>query len=320
MTLDAAPYFDAVAFGPESGAAFWAACDDGIRVRVGAWPLDGARGTVLIFPGRTEFVEKYGDCAARLAALGFAAMAVDWRGQGLADRLLPDRRVGHVTRFTDYQRDVQCLLEVARALNMPRPYHLLAHSMGGAIGLRAAMEGLDVASCAFTGPMWGIRLSRMMRPAAWLMSGASGLVGRGHLLPPSTTYESYVAVAPFEGNMLTSDPEIFDRMKRQIAEHPETALGGPSLTWLGGALRECRALSRRPSPRKPALCIVGALEQIVDIPAMQTRMADWPGGSLHLVPDARHEVLMERAEIRDDVYDRLDALFSGAEDTRARSA
>ena len=91
----------------------------------------------MMFPGRTEYIEKYGDCAAEFTGRGFAFLAVDWRGQGLADRLLDDVRVGHVDQFTDYQHDVQATLDLAADLNLPKPWFVIGHSMGGAIGLRA---------------------------------------------------------------------------------------------------------------------------------------------------------------------------------------
>ena len=117
------------------------------------WTFGG--GTVLMLPGRTEHAEKYGTTAERLAAAGYASAALDWRGQGLADRLLPDRRKGHVGQFADYQRDLDAFAAAVRE-TLPGPFYLLAHSMGGCIGLRGLMRGLDVAAAAFSAPMWGL--------------------------------------------------------------------------------------------------------------------------------------------------------------------
>lgn len=91
MQLDPAPLYTDIAPGPEGGQAHWAETSDGKRIRLGHWPCAGARGTVLLFPGRTEYIEKYGLCAADFARRGLATMAIDWRGQGLSDRLLQIR-------------------------------------------------------------------------------------------------------------------------------------------------------------------------------------------------------------------------------------
>ena len=52
----AAPFYADVADGPPGGRAVWLHAADGVRLRAGLWPLQGARGTVLLLPGRTEYV------------------------------------------------------------------------------------------------------------------------------------------------------------------------------------------------------------------------------------------------------------------------
>jgi len=129
--METAPFFEDIAFGPAGGAAHWLTTDDGARIRVGHWPFADAKGTVLMFPGRTEYIEKYGDAAREMQAHGYASVAIDWRGQGIADRFLPERRLGHVGTFADYQKDVRAVMDHVRALGLPEPYYLVAHSMGG---------------------------------------------------------------------------------------------------------------------------------------------------------------------------------------------
>lgn len=312
MDLQAAPFFTDIRPGPESGAAWWTHAADGVRIRIAAWPLENARGTLLLFPGRTEYVEKYGDMAREMAARGYAMLAIDWRGQGLADRLVPDTRVGHVEQFSDYQLDTDAALAVAEALDLPKPWHMLGHSMGGGIGLNAVMNGLPVTSCSFTGPMWGISIAPVVRQIGWTLAIVAPKVGFGHKLPPSTRYENYVARQPFEDNVLTRDAEMYDMMRDQIAAHPELAIGGPTLTWLREALKVTRMMAARPSPDLPCLTILGGAERIVDTDRIHARMAIWPKGELLVVPGAEHEVLMELPEIRNDLFDRLAAHFDAA--------
>ncbi len=79
MDLSPAPLFEDVAGGPPGGAAHWLRTGDGIRIRVGHWRPEGtAHGTVFLFPGRTEYVEKYGDAAREFTRRGLAMLAVDW--------------------------------------------------------------------------------------------------------------------------------------------------------------------------------------------------------------------------------------------------
>src|SRR5438445_13501933 len=66
---------------------------DGVSIRFARWPPPpGRKGTVCIFNGRTEFIEKYFEVARELHARGFAVATLDWRGQGLSERLLREPR------------------------------------------------------------------------------------------------------------------------------------------------------------------------------------------------------------------------------------
>ena len=308
MTAPAAPFFADVAEAPAGTTACWLTCADGVRIRAAFW-RGGTKGTVLLFPGRTEYIEKYGPAAAELAARGYAMITLDWRGQGLADRALPDRATGHVAHFRDYQTDVAALLDLTRRENLPQPYFLIAHSMGGAIGLRALYDGLPVRAAAFSAPMWGIRIHPALRPAAWALSTASRSIGQSHQYAPGTTPVTYVAEAPFADNVLTSDPRMYAFMQSQVRSHPELSLGGPSLHWLSEALRECLKLRRKASPKLPCLTALGTAERVVDTRPIHGRMARWPGGRLVMVPGAEHEVMMERPAIRTRFYDEACALF-----------
>ncbi len=312
MTLSAAPLFADVSPATLDGTAFWTKAADGVRIRLGVYRPEGATGTVLLFPGRTEYVEKYAPAAGELAQRGFATAVIDWRGQGLADRLLDDTRIGHVGLFADYQKDVVAMVSAVRELDMPEPFYLLGHSMGGCIGLRSLYEDLDVAAAAFTGPMWGIRIAPHLRPVAWALGRMMPAIGHGHRLPPGTILDSYVLTAPFEDNLLTSDEEMFEMMRLQLQAHPELALGGPSFVWLREALDETLALSRMPAPKVQADAFLGTNERIVHVGRIEARMRTWPNGVLHMIDGGEHEVLMEGPEARTSIFDTIAARFSQA--------
>ncbi len=307
---DEAPFFAEAADAPAEARSVWGAAPDGVRLRV-TLLARGEGGTVLLFPGRTEYAEKYGRVARALGARGLSVVTIDWRGQGLSARLLADAAIGHVVAFRDYQGDVAALLGAAGALGLPGPRHLLAHSMGGAIGLRALMEGLPVASVAFSAPMWGIVMGAGLRPIARALGWASRPFGLAARHAPGTGPASYTDAAPFEGNLLTTDREAYAFMRAQVVAHPALALGGPSLQWLHEALIEEVALARRPSPPVPCLCGLGSEEGIVSASVIRERMARWPGGRLEVHEGARHELMMERAAVREAFLSAVARHFSG---------
>ena len=304
-----APLHAEVADGPPGGRAVWLTASDGVRIRAGHWP-GGSRGTVVIVPGRTECIEKYGLVAADVVAAGYHAVVIDVRGQGLAARLLADPMVGHVGSFLDYFKDMQALLPLLD--DLPQPRFLLAHSMGGLIALRALHEGFPVTRAAFSSPMWGIRFARGMAPLARGVAGIANLFGRGGSYAPGTGPATYLVAAPFKDNTLTTDEATWGWMKRQVVAHPELSLGGPSFHWVQAALAECRTLMRRPAPDLPALAILGSAEKIVDAQAIHRRMGTWPGSRLVILPGAEHEVLMEAPRLRGEAIRAILEHFAAA--------
>ncbi len=310
--MQTAPLHDDVADAPPGGAAWWLTTSDGVRIRAAVWspaPTATAAGTVLVFPGRTEYAEKYGQVARAYTRAGYAVLVVDWRGQGLSDRALPDRRLGHVAHFGDYQRDVAAVLDLARLHDLPAPWFLVAHSMGGCIGLRALHAGLPVRAAAFSAPMWRIGFSAWEWPIAWGTGLTAPLLGLGNRLTPGELIDHLVVTGPFEDNDITTDRTMWDYIKSQADRYPDLALGGPTLSWLRAALLETARLSRRAPPELPAVTFLGGNESIVSGAAIRQLMARWPGGRLVEVPGAEHEIMMERPEVRQSFFETSMALF-----------
>jgi lysophospholipase len=293
-----APYHPEICNGPENGYAVWRKASDGVRLRIGLWPLEGAEKTVLIYTGRTEYIEKYAHIASDLHKAGYAVATLDWRGQGLSDRLIDEAYRGHVGAFSDYQKDVQTLIETVKSEGLPAPHAILAHSMGGAIGLRSLIDGLAVKGAVFSAPMWGILMSPALRPVAWGLSRVADLFGVGTTLAPGTEARSFILKEPFQDNSLTRDADMWAMMGNQIKTVPGLELGGPSLHWLREAMTECADLMRTSAPSMPCLTFLGDNERIVDAKDIHTKMAGWSQGTLHVVENAEHETFMDTPETR----------------------
>lgn len=306
--LTPAPFYGDVAEGPTGVDAWWVTSADDTRLRMAVWP-GGSKGTVLLFPGRTEYCEKYGRVAADLAAAGYGMAAFDWRGQGLADRPQHRRDMGHVVSFDEYREDVAAFRAALAALDVPSPWFLIGHSMGGAIGLRALHDGLPVQAAAFTAPMWGIQMKRFLKRVSRIVLRLAGPLGMGNAFAPTT---GPYAPMTFDDNPLTTDRDQFDYMTRQTTAHPDLTLGGPSNLWLKAALEETADLMRLPAPDLPALALVGTREKIVEPDAVLARMETWPRGRHITIQGAEHEVLMEAPARRRQALDEIIALFDAA--------
>lgn len=307
--MEEAPYFADVARGPDRVHCVWINSTDGTRLRAAYWP-GGDKGTVVLFPGRTEYVEKYGPAAIDLAHRGYSTVSIDWRGQGLADRLLDNTEVGHARDFGEFQHDAAALVATLQDLGASPPFHLMAHSMGGCIGLRTLLNDHPFDSAVFSAPMWGINLNLPLYVLARTLSVTAHAIGQGHrYVPGSSGDTSFLLDTPFKDNLLTTDAGMYDFLQNQVRTHPELSLGGPSMGWLHNALSECQVLMAAPAPDLPTLVFCGTEEAIVSKPRIQRRVANWPSAELVWIDGARHEVMMETPAMRAEFFDRSVAHF-----------
>ncbi len=281
------------------------------RLRYAWWnALGPARGTVLILPGRLEFIEKYAiEVVGELLSRGFAVVAFDWRGQGLSDRPLPDRDKGHIDRFETYLADLRLFLDTIVAPDMPKPLLALCHSMGGHLFLRSlALHGsVPFAAGVTIAPMTGLKRETLLRNVLRLTPPLRAverryLYGTGPFNP---------AKFPFEGNVLTHDERRFRFTEEWFAVDPRLSLGGPTIGWCRQALRSM-AVAQAPGVLEdidlPVLVVSAGQDDLVDSASHGPVAARLRHGELLTIDGARHEVLMETDDIRAQFWDAFDRL------------
>ncbi len=111
---------------------------DGLKIRYARYTCDEkvCRGIVVLLEGRSEFIEKYKETVDGLLDRKLDVFTFDWRGQGLSDRMLPNRFKGYVKTYNDYLMDLTRFMERHVSQRADLPVLMLAHSMGGHIALR----------------------------------------------------------------------------------------------------------------------------------------------------------------------------------------
>ncbi len=300
---------------PDGGQVMRVTARDGAPLRAVYWPArrEEPLGTVCILQGRAEFIEKYCETVADLLARGFAVVTFDWRGQGRSYRALRQAKKGHIGSFRHFHRDMQAIRERLLERLCPRPFFALAHSMGGAIALDMARRGMSpferMVLCA---PMLGIaRLGSPRRTA--LMARAIAGLGLGRLWIPGGGATSQ-ATRPFDGNPLTSDPKRYARNADLASALGDGAIGEPTIGWVAAAFKLMAQLQEPRAAldiRIPTLIIGAGADAIVDTRATERFGQGLKGGGVIVIPGARHEILMERDQIRDQLFAAFDAFIPG---------
>jgi lysophospholipase len=299
---------------PEGGVVGTLKTRDGVNLRFARWaPPPGRKGTVCLFQGRAEFIEKYFETVRDLRARGFAVATIDWRGQGMSDRALRNRRKGYVRNFGQYQLDLEAFVNDLMLPDCPPPFFALAHSMGATVLLRSAFAGHHwFDRMVLLAPMIalpGMRRSLLSR----VMVRTMRLIGLGGLYVPGGD-ATVMMQRPFIGNLLTSDPVRYARNVAVLEAEPQLAIGWPTVAWTDSAFRVMSELSEPGYPgriRQPILILAAGQDRIVSTPAIDEFAVRLRAGSHLIVPGSRHEMLMEADRFRSQVLAAFDAFVPG---------
>ncbi len=287
---------------------------DGVALRYARWsPPAGRKGTVCLLQGRAEFIEKYFETVTDLRARGFAVATLDWRGQGLSDRLLADPHKGYVRNFSDYDMDLETFMREVVLPDCPPPIFALGHSMGGAILLRAARQGhrwFD--RIVLSAPMIALRGGRVLG-AARATVRVMRLFGLGGSYVPGGDRVP-VGSRPFVGNMLTSDPVRYARNAAVLEAEPALGVAAPTIAWADSAFKVMSDFAQHSygaKIRQPILIVGAGRDEVVSTQAIEEFAMRLRAGSHLSVSGAEHEILMEQDRYRGQFWAAFDAFVPG---------
>jgi len=284
---------------------------DGLTIRYAVRPCrpETKAGSIILLGGRREFIEKYTETIAELNGRHFDVYAMDWRGQGLSARQLPNRHKGHVRSYDDYLDDLNRFVEQVVRPRAVSPCMILAHSMGGHIALRYLHDHPDrVDRAILTAPMIDIATSPFRGRLIRVFSRLAVAAGLGKMyVIGSGDYRAHDQ--NFDGNRLTSDPQRFRDEQQAIAANPHLALGGVTYGWLKASLESVDILKGVGYPeavRTPVLIVGAGSDRVVSLTAQERICDRLPGGRVRVIPQARHEILKETDRFRSIFWQLFD--------------
>ncbi|MFZ0558777.1 MAG: alpha/beta hydrolase [Methylovirgula sp.] len=307
---------------PEGAVLIGLTTRDGAELRAVRW-AGGAepRGTVVVLPGRAEFIEKYFETISELLARDFAVVALDWRGQGLSERQLRNRRKGHIDDFEIYERDLAALREQVLEALCPRPWFALGHCMAAAILIQQARVGSSpFARIVVTSPMIEVYRLPLKTGARILIEGLD-IVGFGGAFVPGGRGRP-VFLQSFAETVLTSDPVRHARTAAILKAAPELGVGDPTISWTNAAFRLMRQFEDADYPRRtltPILVIAAGADRVVSTSTIERFAGRLKAGRFITLPYARHDILMESDHFRAQFWAAFDAFIPGAQDQLAMS-
>ncbi len=275
---------------------------NGLPIRYCCHMKDDSAATVLISTGRTEFIEKYQEICWELRNEPFSLCVYDHVGQGQSGRLLSDPEKGHVDSFDRYVTDLETLISRKIPVMGRKPLVLLGYSMGGAVSVLLAAARPDlVDGLILCAPMLQINSGRLLSPFVaekisnlfcWLGFAENYIWGGG----------PFKARMSYKNNVLTSDKKRFIHNMGLMADLEKVALGSPTFGWMKQAY-QAMAVARRKGGmiQCPLLVLKGGRDKIVRLDEIDAFCRTAPDCRQKYFPESRHELMMERDEIRDEV-------------------
>ena len=299
---------------PENVVAGTIKTPDGAELRFARWaPPAGRKGTVCVFTGRGEQIEKYFETVRDLRDRGFAVAMIDWRGQGHSSRRLRDPRKGYVRDFADYEIDVESFVQQVVLPDCPPPFFALAHSMGGAVMLRLARAGKRwFDRMVLSAPMIDLPGRSTSLPVRLLLR-ALRIAGQGGRDVPGGS-DALTGPGSFINNPVTSDPVRYARNAAILEEDPTLGIASPTIAWADTAFRAMHTFRRFDYPsqiRQPILMLAASNDAVVSTPAIEEFAYHLRAGSHLVIAGSKHEILQEQDRYRAQFWAAFDAFVPG---------
>jgi lysophospholipase len=315
---------------------------DGATIRYAYWPAPNQRrraGVVVFFQGRTEFIEKNIYAYQDLLDRNFDVWTLDWRGQGLSDRLLPDEpEKGHIDSYATYLADAEFFLRKIVKLDEVRgvPRILLAHSMGGAVGSTYLLRNPgEFDKAVFSAPLIKLpdridsALIRVGNRAKALVtpSVCTGLNPLSKCLWESqfqreTDVCSIAEDAATNALVDREATEGFSHDATKVAEiecwiansrpaEPSLGLGGPTSGWLRATYEATDWINANKSRLETPLLILGGSKDQTVSNEGQSAFCDIdnPECCRLEIEGAGHELLIEAAPLKEQFFEAFDAFI-----------
>jgi lysophospholipase len=302
---------------PNGAVAGYFTARDGLSIRYARWDTTAERriGTVCLFHGRAEFIEKYFETITDLRRRGFAVATMDWRGQGGSSRLLKNPLKGHAENFAQFDEDVRRFMSQIVLPDCPPPYYCLAHSMGGHLVLRLAQTRI----CwwdriVLTAPLIQFAGSELNNTLKCMAAEAAALAGAGDAFVPRG--KAHLGdEAPFAGNRLTSDKLRYERAQEVLRAAPELAVGSFTVGWLaaaGGSMSAINSQAFMERVKVPILILAAGNDEIVSTAAIERFASRIKNCARIVIAGAKHEILQERDQFREQFWAAFDAFVPGS--------
>lgn len=254
------------------------------RIACHYWQPAKPKGTVFIGHGYFDHVGLYLHVIRYFLAKGFGVIAYDLPGHGLSSG-----EQASIKRFADYQMVLTTCIVLMQQAALPKPWHWLAQSTGGAIAMDYLLHTVH--------PPFGKVV--LLAPLVWPFGWSTGKYLHFFIHPFVRHIKRAFATNSHDTDFL-----------RFIKEHDPLQSRRLSIVWVSAWKKWLPAFRQSTPCHFPLHVIQGDEDTTVswrkNLPEIQRL---FPAASLHMIPQGRHQLVNECVEIRQLITQTLDHIF-----------
>jgi lysophospholipase len=257
---------------------------------------------ILISAGRTEAAIKYKELIYDLYQIGYSIYIHDHRGQGQSGRMTDDHDMGYIDTFQFYIDDMRYFYEQELMRNSHSKKYLLAHSMGGAIGMTYLEQyPNDFDAAAFSSPMLGLRPGTCSATKLLVNETPKYAAGQSEYQDDKLN---------FKHNKLTGSEIRYKRMNEAFAAVPQAKLGGASYQWIDRSCDQFEYLFENISEIQTPFILFSAKDEKIVYPKAHQHFIEKAQElnktcEAFTIKNAKHELLVEKDEQRIEIMNHI---------------
>jgi len=236
--------------------------------------------TLIVLHGYYDHMGLYGHVYDWALQQGFAVLSCDLPGHGLSSGARAS-----INSFQEYQQVLQALLAKAEQLRLPKPWHILGQSTGGAIALDYLLTQQPLSQLGET-----ILLAPLVRPRAWQQS---------KLL--------YQLVKPFRANVPRRYTDnSHDSAFVEFVRHDPLQVQVLPTAWVGALAQWIPYIEQaKPSSHSPII-VQGQADMTVDWQHNLNVITDkFSEPRILLIAEAKHHLANEQLALREQYFQFL---------------
>lgn len=287
----------------------------GRKIVCDRYDAEKPKGTVFVLHGFTECAAKFSELIFSLLRNGWSAAACDQRGHGRSwrDERIRDVSLTHVSRFDEYTEDLKAVCDRVLA-EMPKPWYLFCHSMGGAVSFRFLEEYPGIFEKAvFCAPMVAPHRAGLPLFVGKALCAGAKLIGRGTSRIPMS--KPWSGPEDFETSCATGK-ERFDWYDDYRVRTENCRNNGPTYCW---TMEAFNVTDKILAPGKPESISIPVLIYTAEndnqvLPEYQEQIVRrLPRGKRKTVPGSKHEIYRSTDAVLFPWWKEILAFYEGGE-------